>query len=123
MIGGQQVSPDPMSQSSNKVRLVAQSDRSDEKLASCEKRNSVHIQSLSDAFQKIQRGGELGIFDLPHVATADIRAKGKLFLAETAVASQILNVQRYSVPQGHDRETAMARYIVPRDICYIRRCA
>jgi hypothetical protein len=46
----------------------------------------------------------------------------KLLLAEAAGASQVLDVQCYTVPQVHARETGTLREISPRDICYIRRC-
>lgn len=91
-------------------------------LAFRKKLDGVHMQGLRDAFEQVERGCEPRVFDLAHVTPADIRPMGKFFLAEAAAASQVLNVQRYTVSQFHDREPATRRKIVPRDICYIREC-
>jgi hypothetical protein len=73
-------------------------------------------------FEKIEGGSELGVLDLAHMAAAHVGPMSKLLLAEAAGASQVLNVQCYTVPQFHARETDTAREIPPRYICYIRRC-
>lgn len=80
----------------------------------------IHVHRTSDAFQKVERGRKLGVFDLAHVAAAHVGPMSKLFLAEAAGASQILNVQCYPVPQSHAAETDTVREISPRDICYIQ---
>ncbi len=82
----------------------------------------VDIERLGDAFEKIEGGRELGVLDLAHMTAAHVRPMSKLLLAEAAGASQFLDVQCYTVPQVHARETDMVREISPRDICYIRRC-
>ena len=82
----------------------------------------VDIERLGDAFEKVEGGRELGVFDLAHMAAAHIGPMSKLLLAEAAGASQFLDVQCYTVPQVHARETDTLREISPRDICYIRRC-
>ncbi len=74
-----------------------------------------------DTFEKVEGGRELGVLDLAHMAAAHIGPMSKLLLAEAAGASQFLDVQCYTVPQVHARETGTMREISPRDICYIRR--
>jgi len=82
----------------------------------------VDIERLGDAFEKVERGRELGVLDLAHMAAAHVGPMSKLLLAEAAGASQFLDVQCYAVSQVHARETDTVREISPRDICYIRRC-
>ena len=82
----------------------------------------VDIERLGDAFEKVERCRKLGVLDLAHMAAAHIGPMSKLLLAEAAGASQFLDVQCYTVPQVHARETDTLREISPRDICYIRRC-
>lgn len=81
----------------------------------------VDIECPGDAFEKVEGCGKLGVLDLAHMAAAHIGPMSKLLLAEAARASQVLDVQCYTVPQVHARETDMLREISPRDICYIRR--
>ena len=81
----------------------------------------VDIERLGDAFEKVEGGRELGVLDLAHMAAAHIGPMSKRFLAEAAGASQVLDVQCYTVPQVHARETDTVHEISPRDICYIRR--
>ena len=80
----------------------------------------VDIQRPGDAFEKVEGGRKLGVLDLAHMAAAYIGPMSKLLLAEAAGASQVLDVQCYTVPQVHARETDTVREISPRDICYIR---
>jgi len=82
----------------------------------------VDIERLGDTFEKVEGGRELGVLDLAHMAAAHVGPMSKLLLAEAAGASQILDVQCYTVPQVHTRETGTLREISPRDICYIRKC-
>ncbi|EEW56497.1 hypothetical protein SCH4B_4803 [Ruegeria sp. TrichCH4B] len=82
----------------------------------------VDIERLGDAFEKVEGGRELGVLDLAHMAAAHVGPMSKLLLAEAAGASQFLDVQCYTVPQVHARETDTLREISPRDICYIRKC-
>ena len=91
-------------------------------LAFREEHFGVDIECPSDAFEKVEGGRELGVLDLAHMAAAHVGPMSKLLLAEAAGASQVLDVQCYTVPQGHARETDTLREISPRDICYIRRC-
>ena len=81
----------------------------------------VDIERLGDAFEKVEGSRELGVLDLAHMAAAHVGPMSKLLLAEAAGASQVLDVQCYTVPQVHARETGTMREISPRDICYIRR--
>ena len=82
----------------------------------------VDIERLGDAFEKVEGSRELGVLDLAHMAAAHFGPMSKLLLAEAAGASQFLDVQCYTVPQVHARETDTLREISPRDICYIRKC-
>jgi hypothetical protein len=82
----------------------------------------VDVQRPGDAFEKVEGGRELGVLDLAHMAAAHIGPMSKLLLAEATGAPQVLDVQCYTVPQVHARETDTMREISPRDICYIRRC-
>ena len=69
----------------------------------------VDLQGLGNALEKVEGGGELGVFYLAHMATAHIGPMSKLVLAEAAGASQVLDVQCYTVPQVHARETGTMR--------------
>ena len=82
----------------------------------------VDLQGLGNALEKVEGGREPGVLDLAHMAAAHVGPMSKLLLAEAAGASQVLDVQCYTVPQVHARETGTLREISPRDICYIRRC-
>lgn len=90
-------------------------------LAFREEHFGVDIERLGNAFEKVEGGRELGVLDLAHMAAAHVGPMSKLLLAEAAGASQFLDVQCYTVPQVHARETGTVREISPRDICYIRR--
>lgn len=90
-------------------------------LAFCEYFLWVDVQRLGDTFEKVEGGRELGVLDLAHMAAAHVGPMSKLLLAEAAGASQILDVQCYTVPQVHAVETDMMRDISPRDICYIQK--
>lgn len=90
-------------------------------LAFREEHFGVDIERLGNAFEKVEGGRELGVLDLAHMAAAHVGPMSKLLLAEAAGASQFLDVQCYTVPQVHARETGTLREISPRDICYIRR--
>jgi len=92
-------------------------------LAFFEEFGGIDLQGLRDAFEEIEGGGELGVLDLAHMAAAHVGPMSKLLLAEAAGASQVLDVQCYTVPQVHARETDTMREISPRDICYILRCS
>ena len=81
----------------------------------------VDLQGLGNALEKVERGCELGVLDLAHMAATHVGPMSKLLLAQAAGASQVLDVQCYTVPQVHAVETDMMREISPRDICYIRR--
>ena len=81
----------------------------------------VDLQGLGNALEKVEGGREPGVLDLAHMAAAHVGPMSKLLLAEAAGASQVLDVQCYTVPQVHARETGTLREISPRDICYIRR--
>ena len=74
-----------------------------------------------DAFEKIEGGCELRVLEPAHVTAAYVGLMSKRFLAEAAGASQVLDVQCYTVPQVHARGTDTVHEISPRDICYIRR--
>jgi hypothetical protein len=73
----------------------------------------VDLQRLRSAFEKVAGGGESGLLDLAHTAAAHIGPMSKLLLAEAAAASQVLDIQCYTVPQVHARETDMVREILP----------
>lgn len=80
----------------------------------------VDVQRFGDTFEKVEGGRELGVLDLAHIAAAHVGPMSKLLLAEAAGASQVLDVQCYTVPQVHARETDTVREMSPRDICYIQ---
>ena len=88
-------------------------------LAFCKKIGRVDFERSGDAFEKVEGGCELCVLDLAHMAAAYVGPMSKLFLAEAAGASQVLDVQCYTVPQVHARDTDTVREISPRDICYI----
>ena len=81
----------------------------------------VDIERLGDAFEKVEGGRKFRVLEPAHVTAAYVGLMSKRFLAEAAGASQFLDVQCYTVPQVHARETGTMREISPRDICYIRR--
>tara|TARA_R110001592_G_scaffold39444_7_gene129783 strand:- start:927 stop:1361 length:435 start_codon:yes stop_codon:yes gene_type:complete len=91
-------------------------------LAFCEELFWIYVQCFGDTFEKVEGGGELGVLDLAHMAAAHVGPMSKLLLAEAAGASQFLDVQCYTVPQVHARETDTVSEISPRDICYIQGC-
>ena len=80
-------------------------------LAFCKKLGGVDVQRSGDAFEKIQGGRKLCVLDLAHMAAAHVGSMSKLLLTEAAGASQVLDIQCYTVPQVHAVETdAMRKY-------------
>ena len=78
-------------------------------LAPREEYFGVDIERPGDAFEKVERGRELGVLDLAHMAAAHIGPMSKLLLAEAAGASQFLDVLCYTIPQVHARKADTLR--------------
>ena len=85
-----------------------------------EKLFGIDIERLGDAFEKVEGGRKFRVLEPAHVTAAYVGLMSKRFLAEAAGASQVLDVQCYTVPQSHAFETDTAHEISPRDICYIQ---